>query len=1217
MRKCGLWAAGAVVSVSLSSVAAVLENDSRVTFTAVLPDRESVTLSLGRGREQLSVASRDGKYPWRFTTTDGESPQSRPYPGSTRPEDRMSYWWEKCDYTPNGRYRRSFSVPAWVDDASEAMAAERHLGVNERKLRFAVELSDGWLSFYLDDILIHALKATADVAGRALSVRGSKGAVVSEQACEPKSSARGYYRVPLGDVATKDGNPVAALTSFRGVPILPCGKSVDVSKSWTREATVDEYGEPSAGVFGGRWAGALSATPCRLQFRVPNRRYEALYLVASCRERNFLTAQFYRPGSGFPVDCVPAEPIATDGELQLVRIPLRQDLLAAFADREILEFELTGRVENYRAHPEPSNTSRHGMGLPSGVVVHAITLKESALEIDFMPEAFGNLWVGLGTKPAYRLKLRNRTEDAVPAAFTLETRSWDGQETTAQTNRLTVAAAGEGEIRLELPLRKFGWHAVTLTVNGEKYERSLVAIRPRTYKARSFATKGHMFGCWPAESGVHYGLPAFDAARLLFPLGIEGYSFKNLCKRTDIAPVAKKYGVRDFTVVDYNTGREAFFTVPDLEEKLRLNANPVSEVSEPFYQNIFAEPGGIGRACSNAGLCGEPVTPNTPEEDTRYLFYKTNLFRFAEIYRRNFPGKKLMAPWGSPLFTAALLRDPETRNLMDGMSFDTAFFDRIAEGQVHSCSLYLVTLMNREWHKVRSDDPLIVSVEGPCLSRMAPESLTPAEQLNNSLRAKLILSANGVKRLMASCVLGPEDASYWGEQHYGGGGFSRITLNPHPVVGAEATIIRLLRDCEFVRAVPTGSLGVFALEYRNVVKGQPLHVLWTVRGRVPFKVKGGTVLDAMDNPKRIREATPEPTFVENAKGDFTFGAQIFDPAETTPAADAVKVGTLADWVQSTEAPDDEYLNSMTDHIRRHPVAMEVKRSGTALSVRLPESLPEVYAMPFTTTLVPPKPIVLPGRPKTIALETTAVPDWGRVVYVLRDAKGEKFVSVGQKETYNVDDTKCDSHFTFTGRRLIRFELPGNRPWDKSRFAGSCWWGAYGGDGVVDYPLAVEKVFVERRDRAMYVNDLVPADRSAILLGGLYVEDFEPESDLAMPPPPAERKRLNPIAEIVGTLPPTEITAVRQPTHYYDGTRGHFDFREMPEAAAYDVYVGLKDDGEGAILLKKGLKGSGMLVSGFLANTEHYGFVVWHDRKGATSRPSAPFKFKLKDEFAEK
>ncbi len=87
-----------------------------------------------------------------------------------------------------------------------------------------------------------------------------------------------------------------------------------------------------------------------------------------------------------------------------------------------------------------------------------------------------------------------------------------------------------------------------------------------------------------------------------------------------------------------------------------------------------------------------------------------------------------------------------------------------------------------------------------------------------------------------------------------------------------------------------------------------------------------------------------------------------------------------------------------------------------------------------------------------------------------------------------------------------------------------------------------------------------------------------------------------------------------PEHQYDGTRGHFAFKEVEGAAAYDIYVSLKPTDEGAILLKT-VKASGELVNGFLA--DNYAFVVWRDGKGGVSRPSAPFKFRLKDEFAEK
>ena len=45
--------------------------------------------------------------------------------------------------------------------------------------------------------------------------------------------------------------------------------------------------------------------------------------------------------------------------------------------------------------------------------------------------------------------------------------------------------------------------------------------------------------------------------------------------------------------------------------------------------------------------------------------------------------------------------------------------------------------------------------------------------------------------------------------------------------------------------------------------------------------------------------------------------------------------------------------------------------------------------------------------------------------------------------------------------------------------------------------------------------------------------------------------------------------------------------------------------------------AGSSVKGFLAGRDHYAFIVWRNKKGEVSKPSKPFKFMLKDEFAEK
>ena len=92
-------------------------------------------------------------------------------------------------------------------------------------------------------------------------------------------------------------------------------------------------------------------------------------------------------------------------------------------------------------------------------------------------------------------------------------------------------------------------------------------------------------------------------------------------------------------------------------------------------------------------------------------------------------------------------------------------------------------------------------------------------------------------------------------------------------------------------------------------------------------------------------------------------------------------------------------------------------------------------MPFYTTLMPARPVVIPGKASHLGLWVKAASDWGRVVYCLRDAKGERWLSVGKKGEWNVDDVHSWSAFNFDGWRYLTFELPGQlalRPLPRSR-----------------------------------------------------------------------------------------------------------------------------------------------------------------------------------------
>jgi hypothetical protein len=286
-------------------------------------------------------------------------------------------------------------------------------------------------------------------------------------------------------------------------------------------------------------------------------------------------------------------------------------------------------------------------------------------------------------------------------------------------------------------------------------------------------------------------------------------------------------------------------------------------------------------------------------------------------------------------------------------------------------------------------------------------------------------------------------------------------------------------------------------------------------------------------------------------------------------------------------------------------------------------------MPFYTTLVPSKPVVIPGKGSHLGLWVKAASDWGRVVYCLRDAGGERWLSIGPKGAWNNDDIHSWSSFNFDGWRYLRFELPACSPFDLFREAGSTWWGNFGaGDRIPDLPLALEKIIVERRTHVMYVNDPQPASTNDVMLGGLFAEYETPDdmtdkaverSRLRMPVPSGVPDLDNPILrfDASGSAPAVEITGIEVPLHESDGTRCTVQFSTATNAVSYEIWASPYPDGRGAVKVASKVTASGALARGFTPDTDFYLFVLYTDSGRKTSKPSGPYPINLKDTFSQK
>lgn len=1006
-----------------------------------------------------------------------------------------------------------------------------------------------------------------------------------------------------------------------------------------------------------------------------------------------ITAQFSRTSSGHPVTFTTPVPLFTaqptdvkslpiqlangqTGLAYLVTIPLEPESLASLAIDEVIELELTKDVRTYRAFPDPVVYSQHQAGLPSGVHVFAMTLERPAVEIDFQPDKFAHIWTA-PLKPGYTVKLRNQTAANQDIDLELSTQSHDGLENTLQKRGVQMAPGAEQAVQIPIELKKFGFHRVVLRVKDSAgirtRTRSLAFLHPDTRERGQWEEgKGPIFGFW--DWGGGHDTPAgLGRLQVMAEAGIEssGRSFHDKLSETkDAFSVEEKAFIESKGMltffhayqlsmgkhslgIDWDPSRPAEMQAALIQTLKKSPLVKESKINKPDLAIFFGEPviGPISYS-SLPEYFGEPEYKMTDAEQANYQNYLAQFVTAAAAIKKEWPQVKCLLPWGLPLFPVPFLRNSkEATALMDGPALDVVLFERLPEMQLHQVTLSSqLWQLQQEWKKTGKPWPRLMAIEGPAISPAAPGALTVDQEADHTIRAMLVLAAYGTTRHLGwptpfAC------AGDWGETHYGSGLCDPMPLlSPKVCYSAFATMTRHLNRMNFVKTIPTGSHSVFCLQFKHYKTGELLHIFWTLRGTRPvtLAVAAGTkltVFNQMDNVAAVDEKGENATFLASSAPCYVHGLAadpkvllgLPDHSDAKPAETAAALAELGDgtWKLSADR-DDDYEVSHIEFVRRfpgkmsiQPVAVPEHQNAKALAVHLEKQERERKVMPFYATLIPPKPMLIPGKGSHLGLWVKANSDWGRMVYCLRDAANERWISVGKKDEWNCDDVHCWSAFCFDGWRYLRFELPSNSPYDSYREAGSTWWGNYGpGDGVVDLPLTLEKIIVERRTHVIAPTELQPAAEDDVLLAGLFAEYETPLdktdeairlSRLRMPQPKITADLPNPIARLAetGTGNPTVVTRVVPPKSEYNGTQCHVFFDPIKGAKIYDVWVSVFADGRGAVPLGQGWTEPGSLLTKLRANTNLYLFVVYTDAEGKTSKPSPSFKVNLKDMFPMK
>ena len=1084
--------------------------------------------------------------------------------------------------------------------------------------------------------------------------------------------------------------PTGKSVRVRGVPFVFSDVNseghdhIDVGRSLYRHA--NDHGYLPANTY--RWGGSTLRDPARIQLRLPNKQYDTLYVIAASDDEPDcvpkLSAMFYRPNSGFAKTFTEGVPLATaeartealpvkltngkSANLWLVKIPLDPGQLSSFADIDIVEIELTKQVELFRSYPDPISYSYHQAGRPSAVHVYALTLAEAPVGFTFEPTVFGHTWTQPQV-PAYISTLTNHMSATQQGTLEITTRSYDGAETTTQTSPVTVEPGQSTNVELPVKVKLYGIHEVNATLKiAERTwveQRSLCHLAPDERPTKWTEGEGTLFGYWSFH-GDHYTPKAELSAPLMTlagarttswipdsildadfvrkhwsaptgsawhlssqppPTGL-GYEVPPQWTAEDELDPAKVQKFQDDLVASWTAQQERFapglkpkylFFYPEPHLSMRLSAGNI-----PEYWN------------------GEPYALTEHEEKRVKMYFNTAKIA-AEAAREHFPDLKILIPWGDPGFVWPLLRAGFPKELIDGSGLDNPGFERLPEMQLHQVALHRLYTTRKEYERAGIPNPELPYCEGTFVPT-EPGACTYREQMDLYHRWVLISLAYGVKEIYSGWF-DFDNGDYFGAEHYGGCGIRRRIpyCDPKPGYAAFATMTDKLAAANFEGWMPTGSLTTFCLRFKGP-KGY-VYALWTIRGKRPVTLTltadlAMNVTDSMNNTTVVTSRDKQVTVTTGASVVYVTGGEIAslqlgkpDHSDVAPPDGSLEVADLGDGTWQYTSEQKKYFETNTFAVfpylgRFSGEIADDADHGQVLESKLEKQDVVREVMPWYNTLTPANPVPIKGVPSHLGVWVKGASDWGRVIYVLRDAAGERWTSIGHPDQWNCDDVHSWSSFNFDGWRYVRFELPGHVGYDNFRKHGTTWWRADDGDTIVDLPLALEQIIIEQRSHVIYVNDVQPAASDTVRLGRVYAEYETPDDKtdeavrinrLRMKLPEGMPDLPNPIAELAesGLGEPTRIIKLVPPNNHADGTRAHVHFEPVEGAAKYFIWCSAYPHGTGAVNLTPAGATNGALMHGMRPEIKLFYFVIWEDANGQKSLPSTAHEQVLIDQFKEK
>jgi len=806
--------------------------------------------------------------------------------------------------------------------------------------------------------------------------------------------------------------------------------------------------------------------------------------------------------------------IEPDKGLCVIRIPFTEALAQDIVDG-ILDIEMTKEIRLARRSPDPNRFQWVPLGRTSSVHIAGLTLERSPIQMELRSSAGGNLFEQ-PAEPEFSVILKNITGEPQKYSLTLKTgvspeSSLRGEIGPGQSVRESIRLSG-------VPLGYVKLSAILLGGKGDHLLTRRTSFGVLPPNQRHFVSEGSV-GTGDMNSGHFTPCDPEVIGDLYRKLGLTyGMDFAS-------AEIRKRAGVR--------IGREFSVTTKRWTNSLAAYAQRLEESPDLLpHLMIFHEDAISAQHATRTPdfFHDRPPYVLNPEEQKRFTLLQEVALSTAKRFREKHPEMKISLGNGPMVVREELYRHGFPADLFDSGGNENPAFSRLPETQPpdpigNNSSLWMDRqLLDAYGYREKS----VTQCHETIYPSTNPGNLSLETQAKYLIRHILHSMAWRIPQIRAGTLLDAGDSYY--HSNWGGIGlFERAPEKaPKPVAISIATLTRVLDGAHYEDFLETGSDSAYLMSFSKK-DGTTVFPFWVVRGTRDFTLlldgaSKARLVEANGLEKEVPvlqgtirlDASPEPVYLILPKGGRVASVVLgLSKYEDQPVGRISKIDSLLSlekWkVVPERSPELEMYNPLTPRRKGNfefSIVSKIDGEGPALRV-LPKPVKEGKSvMPMYAELAFQKRMELPGKPAEIGLWVDGNSSWSRVIFSLRDASGQRWVSIGAAAKgasewmgdwltpdllknykpgkiadFNTDDPFGLSRINFDGWRYLGFPLPGQYPGEGYHWPANSQWFS-DGDGVVHYPLLIEKLIVEIPEKTLHLNRYAAVARPEIYLRNL-------------------------------------------------------------------------------------------------------------------------------------